>query len=134
MKIILDNGKYKVHTAQRKYVDVLGVCSVLTDEDISIIAEETNYRTFKRIVKGCLDNHAYRYSLEKVCNILADGVFTLKRDRTITLSRRGSSFNRRLTRMINNYELAQRLGIECHLKNKLLENERANNQAEFLGL
>lgn len=134
MKITLYLDGYKVHCAQRKYKDVLDVTSILKREDIEFIAEANIYKNFKLEVKRALNKHAYRYSLDKVCSILADGVFTLKRDKTITLSRRGSSFNSRLSRMINNYELAERLGIECHLKNKLLENENDENKIQFLGL
>lgn len=134
MKIIFFNGQYKIHCAQRKYLDVLDVVNVLDVDDICPIAEETTYKNFKLAVKKVLNKHAFKYPLDKVCSILADGIFTVKKDKTVTLSRRGSSFNSRLSRMLNNYALAERLGIECHLKNKLLEKENANNQAEFLGL
>lgn len=134
MKIVKTQGVFKVYCGQSAYKDVLDVCNVLTLADLEFIAEETTYKNFRVHVKDVLDKFSYRYPLNKVCHILADGVFTLKRDKTVSLSRRGSSYNSRLSRMINNYALAERLGIECHLKNKLLENERADNQTQFLGL
>lgn len=134
MKIVKHMGVYKVYCGQSSYKDVLNVCNLLSTGDLEVIAEATTYKNFRVHVKDVLDKFSYRYPLNKVCHILADGVFTRKRDKTVTLSRRGSSFNSRLSRMLNNYALAERLGIECHLKNKLLENERANNQAELLGL
>ena len=134
MKITLYPEGYKIHCAQTQYKDVLDVVNVLDTEEIYIIAKETSYKSFKSAVKKALNKHAFRYPLDKMCHVLADGVFTRKRDKTVTLSRRGSSFNSRLSRMLNNYSLAERLGIECHLKNKLLEKERAENQRELLGL
>lgn len=134
MKISLYPDGYKVYCGQNAYKDVLAVCNVLTVRHLEFIAEATTYKNFKANVAEVLLRFAYRYPISKLCHILADGVFTLKRDKTVTLSRRGSSYNSRLSRMINNYALAEKLGVECHLKNKLLENERANNQAEFLGL
>lgn len=134
MKIVKYRKFYAVHCGQRHYRSVLDVVNVLTHDDMVLIAEETTYKLFKFMVKEALDKHAYKYPLEKVCHILADGVFTRKRDRNIKLSRKGLGFNRRLSRMLSNYALAERLGIECYLKNKLLENENANNQAELLGL
>lgn len=134
MKITRYPDGYKIHCAQTQYKDVLDVVDVLTVDDLVKIAKETVYKNFKAAVKEALDQHAYRYPLEKVCNILADGVFTRKRDKSITLSRKGSGFNRRLSRMNSNYALAERLGIECHLKNKLLEKENADNKAKLLGL
>jgi len=134
MKISLYPDGYKVYCAQSAYKDVLDVASIITTGDLEYIAEATTYKNFRVNVKDVLSHFSYKYPLNKVCHILADGVFTLKRDKTVTLSRRGSSYNSRLSRMISNYALAEKLGIECHLKNKLLENERANNKAEFLGL
>lgn len=134
MKIIKYYHKYQIYCAQNAYVDVLDVCNVLSVDDLEYIAEATSYKNFQANVKITLDRFSFRYPLRKVCHVLADGVFTRKRDKTITLSRRGSSFNSRLSRMINNYALAERLGIECHLKNKILENENADNKTEFLGL
>ena len=134
MKITLYPAGYKIHCAQTQYKDVLEVCNVLDTDDVYLIAKETSYINFKRAVKTALAKYAYKYPLDKMCQVLADGIFTRKRDKTITLSRRGSSFNSRLSRMINNYALAERLGIECHLKNKLLEKENADNQTKLLGL
>ena len=134
MKIVKYHKKYAVYCGQSMYADVLDVTSILSISDIEFIAEATTYKNFKVHVQVILDLLSFRYPKEKVCHILADGVFTRKRDKSVTLSRRGSSFNSRLSRMINNYALAERLGIECHLKNKLLEKENADNKTEFLGL
>lgn len=134
MKITRYGNYYKIQCAQTQYKDVLDVCNLLTVADLEFIAEATTYKTFRGHVKDVLDQHSFRYPLVKVCSVLADGVFTLKRRKEVTLSRRGSSFNSRLSRMISNYALAERLGIECHLKNKLLENENADNKAKLLGL
>lgn len=134
MKIIKYYDKYQVYCGQCMYVDVLSITSLLSTYDIEFIAEATSYKNFRQNVEAVLYNFDRRYPLSKVCNVLADGVFTRKRDKSITLSRRGSSFNSRLSRMISNYALAEKLGIECHLKNKLLENENANNKAKLLGL
>jgi hypothetical protein len=134
MKIIRYNKIYQVYCGQSAFKDVLSIVNVLTVDDLEFIAEATSYKTFQANVQTSLDRFSFRYPLKKVCHVLADGVFTRKRDKTVTLSRRGSSFNSRLSRMINNYALAERLGIECHLKNKLLENENADNQAKLLGL
>ena len=132
MKLVKHMGVYKVYCGQSSYKDVLNVCNLLSTGDLEFIAEATTYKNFRVHVKDVIGKFSYRYPLNKVCHILADGVFTLKRDKTVSLSRRGSSYNSRLSRMINNYALAERLGIECHLKNKLLENERADNQTQFL--
>lgn len=134
MKIIKYYHKYQIYCAQNAYVDVLDVTSLLNTYDLEFIAEATTYKGFQANVKITLDRFSFRHPVTKVCHVLADGVFTRKRDKTTTLSRRGSSFNSRLSRMISNYALAERLGIECHLKNKLLENENAENKTEFLGL
>jgi hypothetical protein len=134
MKIIKYQGTYKVYCGQSTFRDVLDVVNVLTPYDLEFIAEATTYKNFKSNVKIALDRFSYRYPVRKVCHILADGVFTRKRDKTITLSRKGSGFNNRVSRMISNYALAARLGIDCHLKNKLLEKENADNQTQFLGL
>ena len=134
MKIIRYNKIYQVYCGQSAFKDVLDITSILGIHDLEFIAEATSYKTFQANVKYTLEGFSFRYPLRKVCHVLADGVFTRKRDKTITLSRRGSSFNSRLSRMISNYALAERLGIECHLKNKLLENENADNKTEFLGL
>lgn len=134
MKIIKYRDGHYIFTSQRQYKDVLDVVNVLDIDAISLIAKETVYKNFKQVVQEALDKHAYKYPLEKVCSILADGVFTLKRDKTMGLSRKGSGFNRRLSRMSYNLALAERLGVECHLKNKLLENENAENKTKLLGL
>lgn len=134
MKIINYGGKYKVYCAQSMFPDVLNVTSILTTHDIEFIAEATTYKNFTTNVKTILDNFSYRYPVAKVAHILADGVFTRKRDKTIGLSRKASGFNTRVSRMISNYALAEKLGIECHLRNKLLEIENAVNKAKLLGL
>lgn len=134
MKIIKYGRAYQIYCGQSAFKDVLGITSILKVEDIEFIAEATSYKNFRLNVKEILDRFSFRYPLNKVCHVLADGVFTRKRRKEVTLSRRGSSYNSRVSRMINNYALAERLGIECHLKNKILENENADNKTKLLGL
>jgi len=134
MKIVKYNNQYQIHCAQSAFKDVLDITGILKPCDLEFIAEATTYKEFQSNIQNVLNTFACRYPFNKLYHVLADGVFTRKRDKKVTLSRRGSSYINRLSRMVSNYSLAERLGIECHLKNKLLEKSNDYNETELLGL
>lgn len=134
MKMHLTPRGYYIYTGQRNYKDLLEVTEVLTEEDISELAEEELYKNFLAKLQEILDRKDRRYNSSKIISILIDGVYSIKKGRVLGLTIKRRSFNARLTRMLQNYEMAHTLGIECHLKNKLLEKENDTYEARILGL
>lgn len=134
MKIVRTNTGYKIYAGMKVYKDILSITSILSEEEIIEIAEEEVYANFRVKVKEVLDRKPVRYNFAKLVSVLMDGVYSTKKGNAIGLTDKRASFNARFTRMLQNYEMAQTLGIECHLKNKLLERSNDKNEASILGL
>lgn len=132
-------NKYLLYTGQNSYVDVLDVVAILTQEDLEHIAKEEEYdwvtiRIVERLEEK--ENRYYYKDASKLKHILVDGLFTLKRSKEVTLSRKGQSYFSRLSRMKYNLELATQMGIELQLKNKILTEGESHdkNEEHILGL
>lgn len=135
MKVTFHKNKYYIRCAQRVFKDLLREVETLGREDVEHIARVSDdIKTLREEVKVFCDNLPIKINQEKLVAILADGVFTLKRSGKVTPSRRGVNLNTRMSRMLYNVDLARSLAIECHLKNKILENENDKTSPTVLGL
>lgn len=136
MKLIIDRyGKHAVYASSTVLVAPLELIPLVDEVDLEALADFKDYNEFRAEVKAILADSGYgSANAIKLSELLGDGIFTYKRNKTFTLSRRGQSYAGRLRRMTQNLERAEVLGIEAHLLNKILKENKNENATEILGL
>lgn len=136
MKIsMLKDGRYAIHTGNSTYLEVLTDIEALDAIDVEKVAQAETIEEVREKVQEVLYYKDRKYKAKKIISVLIDGVFTRKRSKHCTLSRRGQSYNMRLSRMLYNLERARALSIEVHLRNRIKkENVYDSNEGNLLGL